>query len=124
SNAALPELYDGIAPALLQPPINVMRLSLHPRGLAPRIANLAEWRAHLLFRLRRQAELTADAAVIDLLREVSGYPAPTGKPPHVLDHDIAVPFPIRTAGGLLSFFSMATGHSPPGHLVLPELPHH
>src|SRR5215472_18269346 len=57
SNAALPELYDGVAPELLQPPVNVMRLSLHPRGLAPRIANLAEWRAHLLFRLRRQAEL-------------------------------------------------------------------
>src|ERR1700720_1576137 len=66
SNAALPELYDGVAPELLQPPVNVMRLSLHPNGLAPRIANLAEWRAHLLFRLRRQAELTADAAVIEL----------------------------------------------------------
>jgi transcriptional regulator with XRE-family HTH domain len=56
SNAALPELYDGVDPDLLQPPVNVMRLSLHPKGLAPRIANLAEWRAHLLFRLRRQAE--------------------------------------------------------------------
>src|SRR5262249_56988828 len=49
SNAALPELYEGVAPDLLEPPVNAMRLSLHPKGLAPRIANLAEWRARLLF---------------------------------------------------------------------------
>jgi transcriptional regulator with XRE-family HTH domain len=121
SNAALPELYDGVAPDLLQPPVNVMRLSLHPRGLAPRIANLAEWRAHLLFRLRRQAELTADTAVIDLLREVSAYPMPAGKPPHVLDHDIVVPFRIRTASGLLSFFSMTTVFGTPVDVMLSEL---
>jgi hypothetical protein len=120
-NAALPELYDGVAPDLLQPPVNVMRLSLHPRGLAPRIANLAEWRAHLLFRLRRQAEFTADAAAIDLLREVSAYPAPAGKPPHVLDHDIAVPFRIRAADGLLSFFSMTTVFGTPVDVMLAEL---
>lgn len=75
SNAVLPELYDGVAPDLLQPPVNAMRLSLHPNGLAPRIVNLAEWRAHLLYRLRRQVELTADAALIDLLSEVNRYPA-------------------------------------------------
>src|SRR6202050_576157 len=74
SNAALPELYDGVAPDLLQPPVNAMRLSLHPRGLAPRIANLAEWRAHLLYRLRREVELTADPVLIELLQEVGGYP--------------------------------------------------
>jgi transcriptional regulator with XRE-family HTH domain len=121
SNAALPELYDGVAPDLLQQPVNVMRLSLHPRGLAPRIANLAEWRAHLLFRLRRQAELTADAAVIDLLREVSAYPMPAGKPPQVLDHDIVVPFRIRTASGVLSFFSMTTVFGTAVDVMLSEL---
>ena len=71
SNAALPELYDNVAPDLLAPPVNAMRLSLHPHGLAPQILNLAEWRAHLLHRLRHQVELTADRALIDLLREVS-----------------------------------------------------
>jgi len=121
SNAALPELYDGVAPELLQPPVNVMRLSLHPRGLAPRIANFAEWRAHLLFRLRRQVELTADAAVIDLLREVSAYPAPAGKPAQVFEHDITVPFRIRTARGLLSFFSMTTVFGTPVDVMLSEL---
>ena len=50
----------GADPALLRPPVNVLRLSLHPKGMAPRIANLAEWRAHLLARLRRQIEVTAD----------------------------------------------------------------
>jgi transcriptional regulator with XRE-family HTH domain len=74
SNAALPELYEGVAPELLEPPVNALRLSLHPQGLAPRIVNLAEWRGHLLYRLRRQVELTADAALIELLREVSAYP--------------------------------------------------
>ena len=74
SNAALPELYEDVAAELLQSPVNAMRLSLHPRGLAPRIVNLAEWRAHLLYRLRRQVELTADAVLTELLREVSAYP--------------------------------------------------
>ena len=123
SNAALPELYDGIAPDLLQPPVNVMRLSLHPRGLAPRIANLAEWRAHLLARLRRQVELTADAAVIDLLNEVNAYPAPGSRPVQTtgLEHDIAVPFRIKTDDGLLSFFSMTTVFGTPVDVMLSEL---
>ncbi len=53
-------------PSLLQPPVNVLRLSLHPKGLAPRIANLAEWRAHLLERLRRQVEVSADPVLVEL----------------------------------------------------------
>ena len=101
SNSALPELYDDVAADLLKRPVNAMRLSLHPRGLAPRIINLGEWRAHLLFRLRRQVELTADAALIDLLHEVSNYPTPAGKPVHVagLEHEIVVPFRIKTTSG-------------------------
>jgi len=60
SNRALQEMYEGAAPELLQPPVNAMRLSLHPRGIAPRIENYAEWRAQLLARLRKQVEVTAD----------------------------------------------------------------
>src|ERR1700733_14798138 len=60
SNRALPQMYEGVDAALLQAPINAMRLSLHPGGLAPRIANLVEWRAHLLARLRQQIDLSAD----------------------------------------------------------------
>ncbi len=123
SNAALPELYDGVAPDLLQPPVNAMRLSLHPRGLAPRIANLAEWRAHLLFRLRREVELTADPKLIDLLNEVNDYPMRSGASAQVkgIEHDIAVPFRIMTAAGLLSFFSMTTVFGTPVDVMLSEL---
>src|ERR1700682_6042698 len=124
SNAALPELYVGVAPALLLPPINAFRLSLHPGGLAPRIANLHEWREHLLSRLRQQIDLTADPALMELLREVETYPVPG---PHRRPHDIAtqhaivVPFQIVTEAGLLSFFSTTTVFGTPIDVTLSEL---
>ena len=123
SNAALPELYEGVAPDLLAPPINAMRLSLHPDGLAPRIDNLAEWRAHLLFRLRHQVEITADPVLTALLREVSRYPAPADPPSATtaLQHTVAVPFRIRTKEGILSFFSMTTVFGTPVDVILAEL---
>jgi len=123
SNAALQELYEGVAADLLEPPINAMRLSLHPQGLAPRIVNLAEWRAHLLYRLRRQVELTADHASIDLLREVSAYPASPERPgkTHNVEYDIAVPFRIETSAGVLSFFSMTSVFGTPLDVMLSEL---
>jgi transcriptional regulator with XRE-family HTH domain len=123
SNAALPELYEDVAPELLQPPVNALRLSLHPRGLAPRIANLAEWRGHLLYRLRRQVELTADAALIELLREVSAYPGGSHPPAQtsLLEHEIVVPFRIKTAGDILSFFSLTTVFGSPVEVALSEL---
>jgi transcriptional regulator with XRE-family HTH domain len=123
SNAALPELYEGVAADLLEPPVNAMRLSLHPQGLAPRIVNLGEWRAHLLYRLRRQVELTADRALIHLLHEVSAYPAPldrSRKIPNV-EHEIAVPLRITTAAGVLSFLSMTTVFGTPVDVMLSEL---
>jgi transcription regulator MmyB-like protein len=123
SNTALPELYAGVAPELLEPPINALRLSLHPRGLAPRIANLAEWRAHLLFRLRRQIEVTADPALIDLLRELADYPALASPPVSAgaIETAVVVPFKIRTAAGLLSFFSTTTVFGTPVDVTLCEL---
>jgi transcriptional regulator with XRE-family HTH domain len=123
SNAALPELYDGVAPELLQPPVNAMHLSLHPHGLAPRIVNLAEWRAHLLFRLRRQVELTADPELIKLLRDVSSYPSSAGTPIEAaqLEHEIVIPFRIKAAGEILSFFSMTTVFGTPVDVMLSEL---
>ena len=79
--------------------------------------------AHLLFRLRQQVELTADAVLIDLLREVGNYPGPAGQPVQVtgLEHEIAVPFRIRTTGGVLSFFSMTTVFGTPVDVMLSEL---
>lgn len=78
SNAAIELLVDGVAAHLLDPPVNVLRLSLHPDGLASRIVNLGEWRSHLLERLDRQAAATADPALAALHEELSGYPGDAG----------------------------------------------
>ena len=76
SNAATSRLLAGVDAALLQPPVNVLRLALHPSGMAPRTANLAEWRAHLLARLGHQIQVTGDPFLARLLRELRDYPAP------------------------------------------------
>ena len=121
SNGALPALYEGVAPALLQPPVNALRLSLHPQGLAPRIANLAEWRAHLLSRLRRQVELTADAKLTELLREAAAYPAEGSFENARLAQEVLVPLRIRAPGATLSFFSTTTVFGSPVDVTLAEL---
>lgn len=125
ANRAVPPLLAGVAPALLQSPVNVMRLSLHPAGLAPRIANLPAWRAHLLARLRQQIELTADALLTELLGELSAYPAPKGSEPRSPaardDDGVVVPFQLLTEGGLLTFFSTTTIFGTPLDITLSEL---
>jgi hypothetical protein len=72
ANRAVGMLTEGVAPELLEPPLNVLRVSLHPEGLAPRIANLGEWRAHLLERLERQIALTADQRTADAVWAAAG----------------------------------------------------
>lgn len=122
SNSALQELYEGVAEELMRPPVNALRLSLHPRGVAPRIENLAEWRAHLLARLRKQIELTADPVLKDLMREASGYPQPENRAPEAgLEHAVLVPLKIRTSLGLLSFMSTTTVFGTPVDVTLSEL---
>ena len=88
TNAAIPALLDGVSPALLEPPVNVLRVSLHPEGMAPRIANLGEWRAHLLERLERQIALTGEAAAARARRGGRGLPGARGRrgsPPMVAE---------------------------------------
>ena len=122
SNRAIAPLLAGVDPALLQPPINVLRLSLHPAGLAPRIANLSAWRAHLLARLRHQIELSADPILVELLAELSGYSMPSGartRPPG--DNSIVVPLQLMSQGGLLSFVSTTTMFGTPIDITLSEL---
>jgi transcriptional regulator with XRE-family HTH domain len=108
ANRAVSLLTEGVAPDLLEPPLNVLRVSLHPDGLAPRIANLGEWRAHLLDRLRRQIDLTADPALKSLLEELLGYPGPEaprrGDGAHA-SHDLAVPLRLHSPAGELTFIS-------------------
>jgi len=111
--------------ALLKPPLNVMRLTLHPAGLAPRIANLAEWRAHLLARLQRQIDATADSVLIDLMAELRGFPTPIGAGKAGADAAeharVAVPFKLVTERGLLSFMSTTTVFGTPVDITLAEL---
>jgi transcriptional regulator with XRE-family HTH domain len=126
SNAAVARLVGGADPALLEPPVNVLRLSLHPKGLSPRIANLGEWRAHLLERLRRQIELTADPVLVALLAELAAYPAPreTGprRPaPGGEFAGVVVPLQFATEAGTLSFFSTTTVFGTPVDITLSEL---
>jgi hypothetical protein len=108
ANRAVSLLTEGVAPDLLEPPLNVLRVSLHPDGLAPRIANLGEWRAHLLDRLGRQIDLTADPALKSLLEELLGYPGPEapqrGDGAHA-SHDLAVPLRLHSPAGELTFIS-------------------
>ena len=94
------------APELLEPPVNVIRLSLHPDGVAPRIANLAEWRAHLLERLHRQVALTADPAVAVAAARGRGLPGARRLEPGHATSDLVVPLRLRTeAHGELAFLS-------------------
>jgi transcriptional regulator with XRE-family HTH domain len=119
SNRVLPEIYSGVAPALLTRPVNALRLTLHPDGLAPRITNLAEWRGHLLSRLHRQIDATADPTLIALVREISQYPG--GGAYDSRDRTIAIPFRIHVGDRLLSFYSMTTVFGAPLDLTLAEL---
>ncbi|GIF71659.1 transcriptional regulator [Asanoa siamensis] len=102
ANAAIALFTAGAAPELLAPPVNVLRLSLHPDGMAPRIGNLPEWRAHLLDRLRRQAAATNDSTLYDLHAELSGYPG--GGAEVVTGPSVVVPLRYRE----LSFLSTTT----------------
>jgi len=120
TNNALPELLEGVTPDLLQPPMNALRLSLHPGGVAPRIVNLAEWRSHLLHRLRRQVERTGDATLEDLLTEVSDYPG-GGDDKSMEEPSVLVPLRIRTSLGPLSFLSTTTVFGTPMDVTLSEL---
>lgn len=126
ANNAVGPLLAGAEPELLRPPVNVLRLSLHPAGIAPRIANLAEWRSHLLARLRRQIEVTADQVLEKLLSELCGYPmqgeAATATPGANDEYaGVVVPFRLVTEQGILSFFSTTTIFGTPVDITLSEL---
>src|SRR5690348_16912662 len=120
ANDAVSLLTEGSAATLLEPPVNVLRLSLHPYGMAPRIVNLPEWRAHLLDRLGRDIEMTADPALIALRDELAGYPSP---PPASQPDSraILVPLRLRVGDAVLSLFSTTTVFGTPRDVMLSEL---
>src|SRR5262249_38703863 len=122
-NDAVPLLLEGVAPALLQPPVNVLRLALHPDGLAPRIVNLAEWRGHLLARLHAQIVASGDPTLGELMRELCEFPVPAQSGPHEVSDiaGVAVLLRMRTSLGALSFISTTTVFGTPIDITLSEL---
>src|SRR5690348_400167 len=125
-NRLVPLLFAMADDELRRPPINVLRLSLHPKGLAPRIANLAEWREHLLARLRRQIDITADPLMIELMKELQRFPRPRSPQSfgHSTEHGaggVVVPLRLATPSGVLSFISTTTVFGTPIDITLSEL---
>jgi transcriptional regulator with XRE-family HTH domain len=126
ANAAVHRLLSGIDEALLAPPVNVLRLSLHPQGLAPRIANYEEWRAHVLHRLAGQIEASCDPVLIALHAELKALPPPPRrliprKPMRPKEPDIVVPFDLIVGERVLSFLSTTTIFGTPVDITLSEL---
>jgi transcriptional regulator with XRE-family HTH domain len=126
SNSMLDILLGGIEPQLLQPPVNVLRLGLHPQGVAPRVVNYTQWRAHTLMRLRQQIAATADPILIELLAELESYPLVSTPEKEPKDDGVdyggvVVPFRLRTDYGVLSFFGTTTVFGTPLDITLAEL---
>jgi transcriptional regulator with XRE-family HTH domain len=117
-NRSVALLTDGVGAQLLAPPVNVLRLSLHPEGLAPRIVNLPQWRRHVLHRLDREADLTGDPRLRALHGELSALPGGTDRTP---PDGIAVPLRVRAGDAVLSFLSTVTTFGTAVDLTAAEL---
>ncbi len=124
SNRMVAPLMAGVSPALLQGDVNVLRLSLHPEGLAPRIRNLRQWREHLFERLRQQIQTTGDDALAALLAELRAYPESAGPDAGALPgehHGVLMPFEFHTPLGTLRLISTTTVFGSPVDITLQEL---
>ncbi|GGX63893.1 helix-turn-helix transcriptional regulator [Streptomyces hiroshimensis] len=124
ANRGIAMLLDGVAPSLLVPPLNAMRLTMHPAGLAPRIRNYHEWRAHLLHQMERQLALMRSPALRALYDEVSAYPLPdSGRERARREGEVpfALPLVIDHAGHTLSFVSTIATFNTPMDVTVSEL---
>src|SRR5256714_2224382 len=120
ANRMLAPILEGVPQRLLAPPLNILRLAFHPEGLAPRTVNLGEWAAHLLDRLHRQCEATADPELIKLYNDLRSYPLPARSGP-VSPDNVAIPFKLRHNGDVLSFISTTMVFGTPVDVTLSEL---
>ena len=123
ANAAVAALVGQAEPELLAPPANVLRISLHPGGMAPRIVNLGEWRAHLFGRLRRQIALTADPGLAELYQELRAYPCDQPEPEVEVPGpgDVVIPLRLRHGDRELSFLSIMASFGTPLDVTVSEL---
>jgi hypothetical protein len=113
-------LLQGIPARLLGQPFNILRLAFHPEGLAAQTVNLAEWCSHLLERLHRQCEATADPELLKLYSELKAYPIPARAAPLPAD-SVAIPFKMRFGDEVLSFMSTTMIFGTPVDVTLSEL---
>ena len=121
ANAAIAILIEQVAPALLVPPVNVLRIALHPEGLAPQIVNLGEWRDHILHRLDLQIEASADAGLVALREELGSYAVEANDNRAGHASSIAIPLVLDTVAGRISFVSTVTIFGTPVDITLSEL---
>jgi transcriptional regulator with XRE-family HTH domain len=123
NDASVAVLNDGVAPELLAPPANALRITLHPDGMAGRIVNLGEWRARLLGGLRRRVALTGDAQLTQLHDELCGYPCDQPEPKLELPGpgEVAVPLRIRHQGRELAFLHTVATFGMPLDVTVAEL---
>lgn len=121
ANGAIAILIEQVSPALLAPPVNVLRIALHPDGLAPQIVNHGEWRAHILHRLDLQIEASGDAGLMALRDELASYAAPTNDNGAAPGNGIAVPLILDTVAGRIRFVSTVTIFGTPVDITLSEL---
>src|SRR6202171_513917 len=120
ANRMVMPLLEGIPQRLLGQPFNILRLAFHPEALAARTVNVAEWCSHLLERLHRQCEATADPELIKLYSELKAYPIPARSAPLSSDN-VAIPFKMRLDGEVLSFISTTMIFGTPVDITLSEL---
>jgi transcriptional regulator with XRE-family HTH domain len=120
ANRMVAPLLEAVPQRLLGQPFNILRLAFHPEGLAPRTVNLPEWAAHLLERLHRQCEATADPELLKLYQELKSYPIPARSGPVPAD-SVAIPFKLRHNGEVLSFISTTMVFGTPVDITLQEL---
>jgi transcriptional regulator with XRE-family HTH domain len=124
NDAAFAVLSEGMSPDLLAPPVNVLRASLHPDGLAPRIVNFDQWPAHLIDRLRREADVYADPRLVELHDELCGYPGVAGSPSPATSDPVDrlfVPLVLRAGDGELRFFSTVATFGTARDITVEEL---
>ncbi|GEK20072.1 helix-turn-helix transcriptional regulator [Cellulomonas xylanilytica] len=119
ANAAVAVLLDDVDPALLDPPVNVLRVALHPRGMAPRIANLAQWRGQVLERVARQVAATGDRPLSELLAELRGYPG--GEVAAGATDGVAIPMTLDVGGESLAFLTTVATFGTPLDITVDEL---
>ena len=120
ANRMVLPLLEGVPARLLGQPLNILRLAFHPEALAARTVNLAEWSGHLLERLHRQCEATADPELIKLYHELKAYPRPARSAPLPADN-VAIPFKLRFGRDVLSFMSATMIFGTPVDVTLSEM---